>query len=249
MDSSCIVRHFQHYAAISAAEKALLDSLEKTPKAYSKNSYLWTQGDTTEEFYSIKKGWAYSFRDMEDGARQVLDIYVPGDIIGLRDFAFKRRTSGLRLLTDSVVCPFPKNRLTEVFAHSLPLCNIFFMIASRDQAILVERLVNLGRRSAREKLAHFLLEMDRRLEKTHSMVSEHSALPLTQILIADALGLSVVHVNRVFQELKEENLVLSNSGIELLDREGLKQVANFDSYYLEEESDAELGSAPAQQYP
>lgn len=241
MESSCIVKHFQHYASISVAEQNLLGSLEKSPKEYSKNSYLWCQGDPSEEFYSVKKGWAYSFRDMEDGARQVLDVYVPGDIIGLRDFGFQRRVSGLRLLTNGVLCAFPKARLTEVFAESLLLCNIFFMIAARDQAILVERLVNLGRRSAREKLAHFLVEMARRLEKTNTQATNHIHLPLTQTLLADALGLSVVHVNRTFHELKEENLVESpNSGIKLLDIEGLREVARFDPSYLEEDLDSVL---------
>jgi len=237
MDSSCIVKHFEHYTAVSAAERALLDSLEKSPKAYSKNCYLWRHGDPSDEFFSVKKGWAYSFRDLKDGTRQVLDIYVPGDIIGLRDFAFRKRVTGLRLLTDGVLCAFPKARLTEVFAESLLLCNIFFMIASRDQAILVERLVNLGRRSAREKLAHFLVEIARRLEKTNIQVANYLHLPLTQTLLADALGLSVVHLNRTFHDLKEEKLVTSNSGIELLDIEGLKYVAGFDPAYLEEDID------------
>ncbi len=244
MDSSCIVKHFQHYAAISTAEQELLDSLEKSPREHPKNSYLWTQGDPSEEFYSVKKGWAYSFRDMENGGRQVLDVYVPGDVIGLRDFAFQRRVSGLRLLTKGVLCAFPKARLTEVFAESLLLCNIFFMIASRDQAILVERLVNLGRRSARERLAHFLVEIARRLEKTNIRVANHLHLPITQTLLADSLGLSVVHVNRVFHELKEEKLVDSpNSGIQLLDIEGLKKVACFDPSYLEEDLDGILNYA------
>lgn len=241
MDSSCIVKHFQHYAPLSVAEQELLDSLEKSPKEYSKNTLLWSQGDASEAFYSVKKGWAYSFRDMEDGTRQVLDVYVPGDIIGLRDFGFQKRVSGLKLLTNSVLCAFPKPRLTEVFAESLLLCNIFFMIASRDQAILIERLVNLGRRSAREKLAHFLVEMARRLEKTNIRVANHLHLPLTQTLLADALGLSVVHVNRTFHELKEEKLVdAPNSGIMLLDIEGLKKVARFDPSYLEEDLEGVL---------
>lgn len=245
MDSSCIVKHFQHYAAISEAEQVLLDSLEKSPKAYAKNSYLWSQGDPSQEFFTIQKGWAYSFKDMEDGTRQVLDIYVPGDIVGLRDFAFQRRTSGLRLLTDGVLCAFPKVRLTDIFAESLLLCNIFFMIASRDQAILTERLVNLGRRSAREKLAHFLVEMARRLEKTNPSLSNRLHLPLTQTLLADALGLSVVHVNRIFHELKEEALVEANAGIEVLDRKGLGKVAAFDPSYLEEDLDGILALATA----
>lgn len=241
MDNSCIVKHFQYYASISEAEQDLLASLEKNPKSYLKNSYLWHQGDASECFYSLKKGWVCSYREMEDGSRQVLDVYVPGDVIGLRDFAFQRRVSGLRLLTDGELCAFPKTRLSEVFAESLLLCNIFFMIASRDQSILVKRLVNLGRRSAREKIAHFLVEMARRLEKTNIQIANYLHLPLTQTLLADALGLSVVHVNRVFHELKEEKLVDSpSSGIMLLDIEGLRRVAGFDPSYLEEDIEGVL---------
>ncbi|HAC29838.1 MAG TPA: Crp/Fnr family transcriptional regulator, partial [Marinobacter hydrocarbonoclasticus] len=62
--------------------------------------------------------------------RQVLDVYVPGNVIGLRDYAFRSRVSGLRMLTDGVLCAFPRSRLTEVFAESLLLCNIFFTIGS-----------------------------------------------------------------------------------------------------------------------
>ncbi|MGM0767254.1 MAG: Crp/Fnr family transcriptional regulator [Pseudomonadota bacterium] len=241
MSSSCMVKHFQHYAALSESEQKLLDSLEKSPQEYKRSCSLWTQGDESEDFYSVKKGWAYSYRDLEDGSRQVLDVYVPGDIIGLREFAFEKRISGLELLTDGVLCAFPKTRLSEIFAESLLLCNIFFMIASRDQAILVERLVNLGRRSAREKVAHFLVELARRLEKTNRYSASNVHLPLTQALLADALGLSAVHTNRTFHDLKAENLVdTAASGIDLLDLEGLSRVAGFDPAYLEEDLNALL---------
>jgi CRP-like cAMP-binding protein len=126
--------------------------------------------------------------------------------------------------------------MIDVFSQSLLLCNIFFMIASRDQSILLERLVNLGRRSAKAKLAHFLVEMSRRLEKTHVDIVNNYQIPLSQSLMADALGLSAVHVNRTLQELKEDGLINpGHGGIELLDLDGLKKIAGFDPSYLEED--------------
>ena len=116
METGCIIKHFESYAPISRSEAELLASLEKNPKDYGKNSYVWCQGNTPGDFYSLKQGWAYSFRDLEDGTRQVLDVYVPGNVIGLRDYAFRSRVSGLRMLTDGVLCAFPRSRLTEVFA-------------------------------------------------------------------------------------------------------------------------------------
>lgn len=236
MEGSCIIKHFEHYSPLSDSDKALLDSLEKSPKGYTKGTTVWDQGSNSDHFYTVKKGWAFSHRVLEDGSRQVLDIFVPGDIVGLREFAFNKRVSGLTVMNDAELCAFPKTRLTEVFAESLLLCNIFFMIAARDQAILMERLVNLGRRSAREKLAHFLVEISERLKKTNSDIGAHSKLPLTQPMLGDALGLSSVHVNRTFRELKDEGLIRPGKGdVELLDLKGLEDVAHFDHTYLQED--------------
>jgi len=235
METSCIVRHFEAYAPLRQADRDLLDSLEKSPQPHSKNEVLWNQGAPSDHFYTLRKGWVCSYREMEDGSRQVLDIYVPGDIVGLREFAFQQRVCSMMVLSDAELCAFPKARLTEVFSSSLLLCNIFFMIAARDQAILLERLVNLGRRSARAKLAHFLVEISQRLLKTNATVESHVRLPLTQPVLADALGLSSVHVSRTFSELRSEGLVEASMGdIQLKDIEGLKEVAGFDAFYLEE---------------
>ncbi|WP_372972783.1 Crp/Fnr family transcriptional regulator [Marinobacter sp.] len=252
MTASCIIRHFEHYAELGEKDRELLASLEKTPKDYSKGTLIWQEGMDADHFYTVRSGWACSLRNMEDGSRQVVDLYVPGDVVGLRDFAFRRRASNLLTVTDASLCPFPKRRLTDVFASSRLLCNLFFLIAARDQAILVERLTNLGRRSARDKVAHFLLEMAHRLDKACVDVHDCNHLPLTQVLLADALGLSTVHVNRTLNELKQESLTaLGPDGISLLDRDGLKEVAGFDPEYLDEDVESLLRSigarAPGQQ--
>lgn len=252
MTTSCIIRHFEHYAELGQDDRDLLDSLEKTARDFSKGKVIWQQGMESDHFYTVRSGWACSFRNMEDGSRQVLDLYVPGDIIGLREFAFRRRVSNLLTVTNATLCPFPKNRLTDVFSTSRLLCNLFFLIAARDQAILVERLINLGRRTAREKVAHFLLEMAHRLDKACVDVHDCNHLPLTQVLLADALGLSTVHVNRTLNELKQESLTaLGPDGITLLDRDGLKDVAGFDPEYLDEDVEGLLKNigAPANSQP
>ena len=241
MTTSCIIRHFQHYAELSPEDENLLNSLEKSPRDYARHTVLWKQGEASDQFYTVRHGWACIYRNMPDGSRQVLDVYVPGDVIGLREFAFRRRVSNLLAITDASLCPFPKSRLAEVFESSKLLCNLFFMISARDQAILVERLINLGRRTAREKIAHFLLEMAHRLDKACINVHDCNHLPLTQVLLADALGLSSVHINRTLSELKQEKRVsMGPGGITLLDRDGLVDVAGFDPEYLQEDVDSML---------
>ncbi|GGY61437.1 Crp/Fnr family transcriptional regulator [Marinobacter zhanjiangensis] len=233
-DGSCIVKHFESYAALDEKDQQLLLSLEEGPREWPKNTPLWQQGDPSDSFYTLSKGWACSFRDLEDGTRQVLDIYVPGDIVGLREFSFRKRITSVVMLSDAELCAFPRTHLDHIFSSSLVLCSVMFMITSRDQAILLERLVNLGRRSARQKLAHFLAEISYRLQRTNTFVENHLSLPLTQSVLADALGLSAVHVSRTFKEFREEGLLkTANAHLELMDIKGLEAVAGFDEFYLE----------------
>lgn len=233
-EGSCIVKHFESYADLDEKDHQLLLSLEEGPHEWPKNALLWQQGDKSDCFYTLSKGWACSFRDLEDGTRQVLDVYVPGDIVGLREFSFQKRITSAIMLSDAELCAFPRHHLDHVFSSSLVLCSIMFMITSRDQAILLERLVNLGRRSARQKLAHFLVELSYRLLRTNAYVENHLSLPLSQSVLGDALGLTTVHVSRTFQEFRQEGLLnTGNAHLELLDIKGLEAVAGFDEFYLE----------------
>lgn len=230
---SCIIRHFRHFCELSSADKSLLHELENSPTGVQAGQSLWQENDKASEFCTISHGWAYSYRNLSDGSRQILEVFLPGDIVGLREFAFSQRLAGVMMIDDGTVCHFPHRRLTEIFRQSDTLTSILFAIASRQQALLTERLVSLARRSAHEKLAHFLYEMYLRLLQTGAYDDGHFRLPLSQEQIADALGLSTVHVSRTFSAFREEGLVLrERHKVTLLDPDALARVAEFDSRYL-----------------
>nr|WP_297460722.1 Crp/Fnr family transcriptional regulator [uncultured Halomonas sp.] len=230
---SCIVRHFRHFGRLSETDKELLQELEKSPTEVQAGQSLWLENDQASEFCTISRGWAYSYRHLGDGSRQILEVFLPGDIVGLREFAFSQRLAGLMMIDDGVICYFPHQRLADVFQQSLTLTSVLFAIASRQQALLTERLVSLARRSAHEKLAHFLYEMYLRLLQTGAIDDGHFRLPLSQEQIADVLGLSTVHVSRTFSAFREEGLVLrERHKVTLLDTDALARVAQFDSRYL-----------------
>lgn len=232
-EDSCITRHFRHYCALSKNDEALLADLEQSPSDMRADEILWQEGDTAREFCTLSRGWAYSFRHMEDGSRQILEVYLPGDIIGLREFAFKDRLAGVAMLEDGVVCHFPHRRLLNVFRESLTLSAIFFAISSHQQALLTERLVNLARRSARQRLAHLIYEMYVRLHRTRAHDGNSMRLPLSQQHLGDALGLSSVHVSRTLTTFREEGLILrSRQRIELPDPDALAREAEFAAAYL-----------------
>lgn len=231
---SCIVRHFSYYYELSENDKSLLLALEQSPMAVETGTTLWEEGDEAKEFCTLKKGWAYSYRFLENGSRQLIELYLPGDIIGLREFAFSQRLAGVKMVEDGEVCFFPHQHLLDLFRRSFVLTSILFAIASRQQVLITERLVNLARRNARQKLAHFLLEISQRLSQTQTgSLSDSFHLPLSQELFADLLGLSPVHVSRTFSALHEAGLVhRERHHVTLHDLQALKREADFDERYL-----------------
>jgi CRP-like cAMP-binding protein len=235
MEKSCILRHMNSYARLSTADESLLASLEENPQPHCPDVQLYHEGDAANAFHTVLEGWLYAYRALQDGTRQVLDIYVPGDVIGLREFAFSHRLAGVVALTPGQLCEFPKSRLTQVFRQSPTLSNLFFAIAAREQAVLMERLVNLGRRSAVQRLAHLTLELYLRLQRTNEFDDHHFMMPIPQHVLGDALGLSAVHVSRTFTELREQGLMI-REGMEIYipDLKRLKSFAGFSPHYLEE---------------
>jgi CRP-like cAMP-binding protein len=227
--NSCIVSQFQSLVDLDANEMSLLESLERDAQSYPAETTLVEMGAECGEFYTLKSGWACSVRLLSDGQRQVLDIFLPGQIMGLREINFERSQTELITVTDVVACPFPRNRLRQGFRESPRLADLFFVVMAREQAILTERIINIGRRPAIDRLAHFILEMRARLNPT----SDRMELPLNQNLIGDALGLSSVHVSRTLSGLREKGLIDTDNGeIRLLDPAGLVELSGFNDAYL-----------------
>lgn len=246
MTDSCIVKHFSHFQTLTPSEIELLTTLEQDPVRFPKHTVVWNERDEESHFYTVKSGWACAYHNLEDGSRQILDVFVPGDIIGLRECAFRHRLVSLVTLTEAELCPFPQERLGLVFAQSTRLSNLFFVISAADQAILLQRLINLGRRNALHKLAHFLVEICERLNRTCAEVEEGYPLPFSQAVLGDILGLSAVHVNRTYKILKEKGLIgHKHQAIRVLDLKGLKELAGFDPAYLKQDMLLPLFEEPA----
>lgn len=230
---SCIIRHFNHYVALSDKDKALLKELEQNPVQLKAGELLWAEQEEASEFCTLRSGWAFSFRHMEDGSRQVLEVFLPGDIVGIREFAFSQRLAGVQMIENGVICRFPHAALVRLFRQSTTLTAVMFAISSRQQALLTERLVNIARRSAKQKLAHFILEMHQRSRQTKPEGGCHLRLPMSQEVLADLLGLSPVHVSRTFSALEEDRLVhRDRHQLTIPDLQALARQGEFSDRYL-----------------
>lgn len=228
--SSCIVERFKTLAELDEPETELLAALENEPREYPSGSSLASAGSEAHRFYTLKSGWACATRTLANGQRQILDIFLPGQIMGLREMSFERNLSEFTALTDVVACPFPRQKLSDIFSQSPKLTDLFFMVLAQEQSMLIERVINIGRRSAAERLAHFIVELKVRLNQS----SEEFELPLNQSAIGDTLSLTSVHVSRTFKILAQNGLITrTNGSIKIKDLNALIDFAGFDRSYLE----------------
>lgn len=232
--TGCVIAQVKRFAVLTVDEVKLLKMLEEDPKHYSAGTTMCDADTQGACFYSLRSGWAYSTRILVGGQRQVLDIFLPGQIMGLRDIGFSRSLSDFVALTDLKACPFPRKRLTDACAKSPRMTGILLMILAREHAMLTERIINIGRRPATQRLAHFILEMKVRLQQS----GDRFRLPLNQTIIGDALGLSAVHVSRTLKELRRMSLMSLRDGLVIInDLDALLRFAEFNHTYLEGPAD------------
>ncbi|TDX24804.1 CRP-like cAMP-binding protein [Modicisalibacter xianhensis] len=236
LQPSLIIRQFSQYCMLSTEDKEILLSLEQYPIRVSAGQTIWLEGAQPDQFFTVREGWAFSFRTLNDGSRQILKIYLPGDIIGMRDFSFSQRLAGVAMITNGVLCPFNHQQLLSIFHRSGNLTVGFFAIASRQQAMLTERMICLAQRTAQQRLAHFLYEMYLRLKRIGAEKDGQFLLPLSQEQIGEVVGLSAVHVSRTFTAFREEGIVRrERHQVYLPDPGVLAALAEFEGEYLNNE--------------
>ncbi len=227
---SCIISQFDRIVDLSTDEVGLLEALERDPRSHAEGKTLWETGAPVREFHTLMRGWACSMCLLPGGERQVLEVFLPGQIMGLRELGFDRTQSALVALTEIEACPFPRASLVTLFKQSARLAELLFLLQTREQSMLTERIISVGRRPAAERLAHFVLEIKSRLGTT-DLIFE---FPLRQELIGDALGLSSVHVSRTLSQLREDRLMCVSGGrVEILDLDGLIDFCGFNRAYLQ----------------
>lgn len=185
--------------------------------------------------YVIADGWAMRYKVLEDGRRQILNFLIPGDLIGYFALLFKTSVYAVEPLTPVRVHSFAPEHAIAAFRQSPQLAVALSWLAGQAERQLDEQLVRVGRRRATERMAHLFMELNYRLLRAGTRTPAAELFPLTQPLLADALGMSHVHTHRTFRELVREGLVsLHNNKVRLQDIKGLSQLAGFDAAYLEQ---------------
>jgi CRP-like cAMP-binding protein len=194
---------------------------------------LVSPGEHKEEGYVVLDGWAARYKSLPDGRRQILSFLAPGDILGLFAVVSPYATTGVVCISNVTVAHFQPSAMIELLGGAPRLGAALAWVAAREQEILGEHLVSVGRRTARERVAHLFLELWARLRVRGLVNGQRIVVPLTQTVIADTLGLSVVHVNRTLKQLAREGLLeVDRERAVIHDLTRLQALAGFDEDFL-----------------
>ena len=202
---------------------------------------LFGEGETSDYLYVVLDGWLFMHRILEDGRRQILDFTLPGSVLGYRAHPSTPFTFTAEAITNSEVALIPISRVSELLRGGSD-CAMTLLDAANDALLgAFDTLTDVGRRTAREAVAHFLLRMDRRIRRaTTTNDDEPIPFPLTQEHIGDALGLTSVHVCRTLRALRADGLIEIGRGrLTVEDRESLADEAGA---FFPEHRDTRLAS-------
>ena len=213
-------------------ERTILTSVGFVGRSYPAHSPIRLSGEGAHRIFLFHSGWCCLYRDLREGERQILDFPLSGDIVELGSSRAETHAE-LITITDAALFEAPAQKVISAFSTSRRLASILFQAKTREEAIAAEHLLNLGRRRASVRTAHLILELYERLEASGHANGGRFECPLTQHELADALGLTPIHVNRMLRELREEGLLSFRQGmVEFLDKEKTIEFADFDNHYL-----------------
>lgn len=208
-------------------------SLPMTPRQVQPHRDIVRLGDTADHACLVADGIVARFAQVLSGARQIVSLHVAGDMVDLHSLLLPANPAPLVALTSTTIVQIPHAALHDIVARFPGVAAAFWRECVIDGNIVAHWLVNVGRRDARARLAHLICEMAVRSNQIEKFVGGRFPMPITQEQIADALGLTAVHVNRMMQSLRGEGL-LESSGREITvrDWQGLVRVGEFDPVYL-----------------
>jgi CRP-like cAMP-binding protein len=233
MESPPIVLKLLKYMTLGDREIALLEGLGQDQRPVAAGTQLLDPREVYSTAFLINDGWALRYRAFPDGRRQIINFLLPGDAFGLGSILLSRPDHNVSAITPVSLSPIAPEALMGMMREHPRLGAAFLWSAAQEEAVLREHIASIGRRTAYERVAHMLLELMARLELVDRVENRQYHMPLSQPLLADALGLSVVHVNRTLRKLQNDGLVaISARRMTILDYDALKRVADFHRAFL-----------------
>nr|WP_246206305.1 Crp/Fnr family transcriptional regulator [Propylenella binzhouense] len=197
---------------------------------FDPGSLILHEGEEADSLYTVVSGWAIRYKTLADARRQILKFVLPGDFLGLQSSIFAAAEHSVEALTEVRTCVFLRKRFWEMQERHPQLGYEMVWVAASDEQHLDAALLSVGQRSALERAAYLLLDLYIRAEERELVVNETVLFPFNQQHLADALGLSLVHTNKVIGRLRTMKLIKwEGRAFQLLDRAGMEAVAKWEA--------------------
>jgi CRP-like cAMP-binding protein len=228
-----LIRKLESVAGLTEKEKEAVLDLPVTIRLMRPDHDIVRDRDKPSQCCLVLEGWLCRYKLMESGSRQIMSFHIPGDIPDLQSLHLQTMDHSLGTLTQSTVAFIQHESLRKLIRAFPHIGDILWRDTLIDAAIFREWITALGRRQAPERIAHMMCEMFSKMRSVGLNNGYSCAFPLTQVAIADALGLSTVHVNRSIMELRSRGLItLEKQILTIPDWEAMKAYGGFDPLYL-----------------
>ncbi len=228
-----LLSRLEAFTRLSPDDKAALAKLSKVSRVIAPRRDLIREGEEPKYVHLMVDGWACRYKTLPDGRRQVVAFFVPGDFCDLNVYILKQMDHSIGAITRLAVSDISPEDMNRLTTNHPRITQGLWWESLVQHAIQREWTLNLGQRTAYERIAHLFVELYLRLRVVGLTRNGSCDFPLTQVDIADATGLTPVHVNRTLQELRRDELiVLERKQLEIPNLKRLTEVAMFNPNYL-----------------
>jgi CRP-like cAMP-binding protein len=228
-----LITKLESIATLTGEERYAIESLPVRVQILRPRQDIVREGDTPSQCCLILEGWTFRYKILGEGKRQIFSFHMAGDIPDLQSLHIPVMDHSLGTMTPATVAFIPHHAMRDLTARFPNVAAVLWRDTLVDAGIFREWMMSMGRRSAYGHLAHLFCELYLKQEAVGLASDHRCALPLSQIELADALGISNVHINRVLQEMRGKGLVtLSGNTLVIHVWEDLIRAAEFDETYL-----------------
>jgi CRP/FNR family transcriptional regulator, anaerobic regulatory protein len=204
---SCPLRRLPVFRSFTPEELKFISRFKMGEVTLEAGKILLHEGEASPYLYTLLEGWMYRHKSLSDGRRQILNYSLPGDFVGMQSAVLLEMQHSVEALTDVRLCVFPREKLWSLYSTQPGLGFDLTWLVSREEKMLDDHLLSIGRRSALERMAYLVLLLHRRARDLGMLEGQGVELPLNQQHVADTLGLSIVHTNKTLRKLYDRNVI------------------------------------------
>ena len=224
----CALRSNPAFLPIAEDELRAIERFRVGTRTVAAGEALVAEHVRSPQLFTLYAGWAFRYKTLSDGRRQILSFLLPGDFIGLQDEFAEGQTHGIEAASEASFCVFERDQLWDLFHAQPKLGYDITWLAAREEKMLDDNLVTTGRRNAGERVAMLLMHLYRRAERVGMVRDGWVEFPFNQQHIADALGLSLVHTNKTLRRVQAMGLHKLEAGwLRILEPHALETLGDY----------------------